>query len=252
MKKLFLLYSLAIIFAGCSASVEIVNLSADEKLKHGISLMEDESYEEAYNVFQAIVLQHPGSAVVDDAQFYLAKSKFEKGEYIIAAYEFSKLIRNMPASEFIPEAQFMLAECYYLLSPHYALEQKYTKSAIKEYQAFVDVFPAHEKVPEAEMKIKELNEKLALKEYNNAVIYEKLEYYNAAIMYFTNVEETYHDTQFAPMALYRKIKLLIERNDNSRALSEVSKFLQKYPNDSNVKEITAIKASLENKISASK
>ena len=45
----------------------------------------------------------------------------------MAAYEFSKLVKNMPASEFVPDAQYMLAESYFQLSPNFTLDQKYTK-----------------------------------------------------------------------------------------------------------------------------
>ena len=68
-------------------------------------------------------------------------TRFQRGEYILAAFEFSKLMKNMPASEFVPISQFMISECYYELSPNYTLEQKYTKKAIEEYQAFIDFFP---------------------------------------------------------------------------------------------------------------
>ncbi|OGU82075.1 MAG: outer membrane protein assembly factor BamD, partial [Ignavibacteria bacterium RBG_16_35_7] len=187
-----------------------------------------------------------------NAQYYLAMSRFKRGELILAAFEFSKLIKNMPVSEFVPQAQFMLAESYYELSPNYTLDQKYTKKAIEEYQAFLDFFPANTNVAEAEKKIRELNDKLALKEYNNALIYEKLEYYTAATRYYDSVVEVYHDTQYAPMALYNKISLLRSREKTRDALDEISKFLQRYPNDQRAKEMESLKTSLENLLSASK
>ncbi|MDO8550092.1 MAG: outer membrane protein assembly factor BamD, partial [Ignavibacteria bacterium] len=217
-----------------------------------IKLYEEEDYEVAVNEFQAIVLQYPGNPVVDDAQYYLGMTRFQRGEYILAAYEFSKLVKNMTASEFVSKGQFMLAECYYQLSPHYSLEQKYTEKAIEEFQAFIDFFPSNEKVAEAEGKIKELNEKLALRAFENAKIYEKLEYYTAALIYYNNVLEIYHDTQYAPMAMYNKIKLLADRDRNKEALAEISKFIQRYPDDVRLQEIQDLKSSLENKLSAAR
>jgi outer membrane protein assembly factor BamD len=252
MKYLIILLLFPILYIGCSSSIDTANLSPDEKLKYGVQLYNDEDYEEAINEFQAIILQYPGNAVVDDAQYYLAQSRFKRGEYIIAAFEFSKLIKNMAASEFLPDAQFMLAECYYSLSPNYTLDQKYTKKAIEEYQAFIDFFPTNSRVPEAEKKILEMNEKLAHKEYNTAYIYEKLDYYTAALNSYNNVIETYHDTYYAPLAMFDKINLLIERNKNAEALAETSKFLQRYPDNPKAVEVEKIKISLENKLSAAK
>jgi len=250
MKHLITLILFTGIFCGCSSSIDTTNFSPDEKLAYAIKLYDDEDYEIAINEFQAIVLQYPGNAVVDDAQYYLGMTRYQRGEYILAAYEFSKLVTNMPASEFVQQGQFMLAECYYQLSPHFSLDQKYTIKAVEELQVFIDFFPSSEKVPEAETKINELNEKLAQKEFGNALIYEKLDYYTAALNYYGNVLETYHDTKYAPMAMYNKIKLLIDRGRNSEALTEISKFIQRYPDDANFQEIQELKSVLENKLSA--
>jgi outer membrane protein assembly factor BamD len=252
MKKFVLLILFAGIFCGCSSSVDTVNFSAEEKLAYAINLYQEEDYEAAANEFQAIVLQYPGNPVVDDAQYYLGMTRFHREEFILAAYEFSKLVKNMPASEFIQQGQFMLAECYYQLSPHFSLDQKYTQKAIEEFQAFIDFFPSNEKVGEAEKKINFLNEKLAQKAFESARIYEKLDYYNAALNYYDNVLEVYHDTPYAPLAMYNKIKLLVDRDRNNEALSEISKFIQRYPDNTRVLEVKELKSSLENKLSAAR
>jgi len=252
MKKILSLYILLLFFFGCSSSIDTTNMGSQERLDYAIRLYNDEDYEAAITEFQTIILQFAGNAVVDDAQYYLAMSRFKRGELILSAFEFSKLIKNMAVSEFVPQAQFMLAESYYELSPSYSLDQKYTKKAIEEYQAFLDFFPANPNVAEAEKKIHELNTKLALKEYHSAQIYEKLEYFIAAMKYYDNVVEVYHDTQYAPSALYNKINILKARNKNVDALNEISKFLQRYPNDQRVKEMEDLKTSRENLLSASK
>ncbi len=249
--RILILFSLIFTIWACSSSVNTVDFGPEERLQYAISLYDDEDYVDASTEFEALLLQYPGSIIVDDAQYYLGMCKFERGEYIVAAYEFSKLIKNMPASDFVSEAQFMLAETYYELSPNYNLDQKYTAKAIEEYQAFIDFFPLNEKVAEAEQKIKELNEKLARKDYDIAVIYEKMDYYTAAIKYFDGVIETFHDTKYAPRALYRKIQLLMDREREDEALSEMKKFIKLYPDDDNIKTVEELKNSLESKLRGS-
>ncbi len=251
--KYFLIISLAALFIwGCGSSIETVNLSAKERLEYAQKLYNDEDYLEAVNELQAIILQYPGNEIIDDAQYLLGMTRYKRGEYILAAYEFSKLVKNMPASEFIPDAQYMLAESYFQLSPNFTLDQKYTKKAIDEFQAFLDFFPTHAKVPDAEQKLKILNDKLAHKTYNDAVIYEKMDYQTAALIYYNDVLEIYHDTKYAPMAMYNKIQILLDKNRNQEAEDEISKFIERYPDNSNVEELKKIKSSLENKLSASK
>ena len=249
MSKYFLILSaILLLIWGCGSSSDFSDLTADERLSNAIKLYEDEDFEDAATEFEALLLQYPGNSIVDDAQYYLGMCKFQREEFILSAFEFSKLIKNMPASEFVADAQFMLAESYHELSPDFTLDQNYTKKAIEEYQAFVDFFPLNQRVAEAERKISELNDKLGRKEYSIAVIYEKMEYYTASLKYYDAVVEIYHDTQYAPLALYRKIKLLMDREREDEALKEMRKFVRMYPEDSNFKEVDDLKNSLEAKL----
>jgi outer membrane protein assembly factor BamD len=235
---------LTILF-GCSSSKEVSDLGPEERLQNAIQIYNDEDFQEALDEFQSLILQYPGSAIVDDAQYYLGMSRFQREEYILAAYEFSKLIKSMPASEYLDKSQYMLAESYYELSPNYNLDQQYTFKAIEEFQAFIDFFPLNEKVAEAERKINEMNEKLARKNFNIAQIYQKLDFYTASLKYYDDVVETYHDTPYAPRALYGKIQLLMERERQDEALKEMIKFLKLFPEDQNAAEVEQMKNSLE-------
>lgn len=249
MKNLLLLAILTI-FVACSSSIDTSNMAPEDRLAYAIKLYQEEDYEEAVKEFDALILQYPGSSIMDDAQYYLALTRFQREEYILAAYQFSKLIKSMPSSEFLADAQYMLADCYYELSPNFTLDQQYSKKAIEEFQVFIDVFPLNEKVAEAEKKIGELNDKLAMKEYEAAYIYNKMEYYDAALKYYDSVLEIYHDTKYAPLALYNKINILLERKKDSEALTEAQKFLSKYPQHENYSDVEKIKNSLETKFSA--
>jgi outer membrane protein assembly factor BamD len=250
MNKLVILLSLTVVlFWSCSSSVVVSELTPEEHLKYAIKLYEEEDYLEAVKEFESILLQYAGSSLIDDAQYYVGLTRYKREEYIIAAYEFSKLIKNMPASSFVADAQFMLAECYYGLSPNYNLDQVYTKKAILEYQVFIDFFPLNERVHKAEEKINELNEKLALKDFTIAKIYEKMDYYTASMKYFDYVVETYHDTEYASKALFRKIMLLMEREREDEALADMKKFMLLFPDSEEAVEIIELKNSLEGKIS---
>jgi len=246
MKLLAVILSLSFII-GCSNVKDTSKLSPEEFYNYVYQLYNDEDYELAIQEFQSFLLQYSGSAFNDDAQYYLAMTYFKRGQYLLAAYEYSKLIRNIPTSPFVPDTQFMLGESYFKLSPPYPLDQTYTKKAIEELQAFIDFFPANKKVEEAEQKIKTLNEKLAQKDFQSALIYEKMEYSNAAMKYYAAVAETYHDTKFAPLSLYSKIKLEMKKGLNNEALADISLFVNRYPDDTNAKEIKEIETLLMSK-----
>ncbi|MCS7053545.1 MAG: outer membrane protein assembly factor BamD [Ignavibacterium sp.] len=252
MKKYFpvaiFVFNLFVIIS-CSSSIETANLTAEERLAIALKFYEDEDYLEAIKEFEAILIQFPASGINDDATYYLGMSRFKRGEYLLGAYEFSKLIKSMPTSEYLSKSQFMLAECYYQLSPDFSLEQRNTVKAIQEFQAFIDFFPLDEKVAEAEAKIAELNQKLAKKEFETARIYEKLEYTNAALFYYDNVMQIYHDTEYAPLAHFNKINLLISKKKFDDALESAKDFVKNYPNNSKVSEVQKIIVDLEKQLS---
>ncbi len=247
-KKLSVVLFLGIVvLAGCSSTVDTSKFTAEEHYNYLIGLYNDEDYDAAVLEFQNFLIQYSGSSFNDDAHFYFAMTYFKKDQYLLAAYEFSKLINNIPASPFVPESQYMLAQCYFELSPPYQLEQSYTKKAIEEFQAFIDFFPANPKIAEAESKIKELTEKLAQKEYQNAVIYERMEYERAAIKYYNTVADTYHDTSYGPISLYQKIKIEVRKGMKNEALADINVFVNRYPNNSSVKELQALELELNAK-----
>ena len=234
-------------FTACSKKVDTSSMTAEEHYKYAMSLYNDEDYEYAIPEFQSILLNNTGSSVYDKAQYYLAMTYFQRDQYYLAAYEFSKLIRDIPASSFVPDAQYMLAESYYKQSPHYSLDQTFTKKAIEEFQSFINFFPTNPKVADAEKKISEMNDKLAEKEFNSAIIYERMEYYNAAIKYYTFVIDTYHDTKYAPEALYNRMKLELDKGQTEKVFTDIGLFLSRYADNPLAKDVKELDAKLEKK-----
>lgn len=218
------------LIAGCGRRAVLVDLTAEERFRRGMNLYEDENYVRAIDEFRVVTRQFSGSEYADDAQYYIGMSYYNRGEFILAANAFETMVNTMSGSPYISEAQYKLAVSYYNLSPRFDLDQEYTYKAIDELQSFIDFFPTHELVPEAERKIRELHEKLARKQYNNARLYMRMRYYRAATRYFELVIERYHDTPFVELAYIGKTEALMERNIYDEAQETIQRFLRQYPN----------------------
>ncbi len=244
-----------LLIAGCSSKDTAVTATPEERFQSAKALFDNGDYLEAIGEFTILTLQYQGSAVAGDAQFYLAESRYERGEFLLASYEYQTLRRNMPASPRVPEAMYKLGVSYYNLAPKSRLDQQYTKRAIEELQAFVEYYPTSEFVPDASSKIQELNSRLAKKEYDAAVLYATMEYSKSALLYFDTVIEKYHDTEYAPLAYLAKAEIHIAKKRFSEAKAEVTKFLEKFPNSvlrSRADALNAvIDASLQSPASAS-
>jgi outer membrane protein assembly factor BamD len=212
-----------------------------EKFGHG-------DYLEAVSDFQIIKLQYPGSAYADSAQYFLGECHYRQEEYLLAVEEYQALQRNFRSSPLVADGLFKIGMCYYDLSPKPTLDQTYTKKAIESFQSFIDLYPTHQLVKQAEDNIKELNNKLSQKLYDGGRLYMKMEYYKSAIKYFDAVMDEYHDTPFAEPAHIEKVKALMSRKHFAEAADEINKFIEKYPHSSLMDDATSLKRRIDDEL----
>ena len=219
--------------SGCSSGKNgQASLNAEDRFALGKQKFDDGDYLGAIQEFQIVTLQFQGSTVASDAQFYLAESYFQRHEYLLAAAEYETLIKRLRSSGLLPRAQYKRALCFYELSPGPSLDQQNTKKAIESFQEFIEYNPTNELVPEAEARIRELNDKLAVKMYNAAVLYMKMDDHKSAEIYFRKVLERFHDSEWADDSQIGLVQALIARKKYSEAKEEVQRFFVRYPNSS--------------------
>jgi len=247
-----LLLAIAFATSGCGNSVLKKNLTAEERFDVALKMFRKGDYFNARTQFKIITLNHPGSSVVDKAQFYLAECHFGLKEYLLAAEEYRKVIRLYPRSDLVDDAQFKVALSYYKLSPKAPLDQDYTMKAIQEFQRFLEDYPESDLVPEAEKKLKELRTKLAKKDYDAATIYRKMAYYESALIYYDSVLQSYYDTKYADDALYWKGVMHRELRQYKEARSAFEMFLKKYPNSKFARRVQTYLKEVSEKLEASR
>jgi outer membrane protein assembly factor BamD len=235
----------ALVFVCCSSSKEVESLSVEERFAMAMHKFKEGDYLDAIEDFKIVTVQFPGSAVADDAQFNIAECRYLRGEYILAGAEYDLLVRTMPSSPLVPKARYMKAMSGYNLSPKPDLDQKYTREAIDDFQTYIEYSPADTLAKDAATKIAELINKLAKKEFENGKLYYRLEYYKAAIAYFDNVMERFHDSEYADDALLGKALAMRDRRDYAGALDAIHLFLEKYPASDLKKEIESLKLEVE-------
>ncbi|NOY06211.1 MAG: outer membrane protein assembly factor BamD [Chlorobi bacterium] len=220
---------LAAVLAGCTAGKELSLDTAQDRFRYGMELYKSENYLEAVKQFEIIRLQFPGSAIADSAQFYSGMSRFKREEYQLAVFDFQLMIRNQPDSPLAPDAYYMIAKCYVMLSPPVDLDQNFTLKALDALQTFMELYPSHEKVAEARQDYSRLYRKLALKEFKTGVLYRKLGYYRAALVYFNTVIDRYYSTDLVDDAMVEKIEILVEKKRYAEARTAIREFMRKYP-----------------------
>ena len=69
MKNILALLFVISFFFACSSTQDTTEMTPEDRLAYSIKLYEQEDSEEAVKEFEAIILQYPGSSIIDDAQY---------------------------------------------------------------------------------------------------------------------------------------------------------------------------------------
>jgi len=235
--RIFLLFSSLVLLSACASTEVSDTPTAEERFAMGMQEFEDENWLEAINEFEIIRLQYPGSAVSDSARYFTGLSRFNREEYLLASYEFNRLVTGGRSRDLADDAYYMYAQCYYRMSPKAELDQTATERAIDALQSFVEAYPNHPKATEVEKQVLELVNKLAEKEYETGILYEKMENRSAALIYFSTVVDRYYNTYVVDDAHAGKIRMLVELKRWDEAESSIAEFLEKYPDSPNRDEV---------------
>jgi len=144
-----------------------------------------------------------------------SQSYYNTKQYYLAGYQFESFVSSFPKSEKAQEASFLGAKSYSMLSPVYSLDQTDTSKAIEKLQAFIDTYPNSEYLGEANSIVKNLNEKLERKVFENAKGYNTISDYKSALVALDNFIADYPGTPFKEEALFYKYDSAYQLGINS-------------------------------------
>lgn len=253
-KSIFLFACISIItaLAGCSSSNQTEPKTAEERFAHGKKLYDEGDYFEAIQQFEILKLQFQGSSVSDQGQYYTGLARFEREEFILAEYDFELLVRNYPSSPLVPDAYFMIARCFVELSPSAQLDQSYTVRALDALQTFIELFPTHARVTEAQKAQEELRTRLAEKEYQTGELYQRLDDTKAALQYYDRVLDQFYNSPFADDALAAKIQILVRKKRFADATRAIETFKKKFPDSPLMSDVERAERNVSERKSAAK
>ena len=201
---------------GCKNYSKIIK-SANNDLKYetGIDLYEKGDFNRALQFFDLLRSINRGTKKGEKLTYYTANCYFQLKDYDIASYYFKQYQQMYPRGENAEEATYLSAYCQYLASPRPSLDQTNTYTALTELQMFIDRYPKSDKVAEANRLMDELRDKLQEKDYNIAMLYYKMQDYQAAITSFENLIDDYPDTDLREEILYYTTKAYFEYAEKS-------------------------------------
>jgi outer membrane protein assembly factor BamD len=205
MKKL--LAVLFIFFVLCSCSEYQKALKSEElafKFDIATKMYDNQKYEKAIRLFEQIAPSYRGKLQAEKLFYMYAQSFFKTKQFYSAGYQFESFASSYPKSEKIEEATYFGAVSFSKLSPIYSLDQVDTYKAIDKFQGFIDQFPESKFLPEANVVVKALREKLEKKAFEVAKQYNTISDYKSAIVVLDNFIIDYPGTPYKEKALFWK------------------------------------------------
>ncbi|HXV27506.1 MAG TPA: outer membrane protein assembly factor BamD, partial [bacterium] len=150
----------------------------------------------AVQVYKHIVEQAPFSDYGDKAQFHLGLAYKKWKHYDEAIEAFQAVLDQYPQSPLVPEARFQLAETSYDRSAAEFRDQRTLDEASSQVSNFLTHYPDSMASEKAATLRQQIDEKNAEKNYRIGLYYEKQNYLESALIYYSDVAARYPHTKW--------------------------------------------------------
>ena len=212
---------------------------------------EEKKYAQAATLFKDCITVFKGSDKAEESLYLLALSYYENKDYISSGAYFQNYYARYPKGKYTELARFYCGYGYYLDSPEPQLDQSGTLKAIEELQGFLDYFPRSDRVTIAQQAIFELQDKLTLKQLQNAQLYYNLgtylgDNYDSAVIVAKNAIKDYPYSKYKEelellvlKARYQEAALSVDERKADRfreVVDEYYSFINNYPDTKNREE----------------
>lgn len=256
MKNFFALLLVLAVLTSCGPYQRALK-STDPEMKLGVidTLMSQEKYSKAVNLFEQIVPVYRGTEKAEDLAIKYAKALYETRDFPNSAYQYERFVNSHPKSEDREYALFMAAKSHYEMSNVYSRDQRDTQRAMAKVQDYIDIYPSGKYAVEGNVMVSELRLKLDRKAYEIAKNYHHREKYIPALATFENFIADHpgsaylDDAQFYMLdsqysyAIKSTAELVPERLEKAKELYNT--FVSRYPESEYIKDAEKIKEKID-------
>ncbi len=252
MRRIFYIIPVLLMMSSCGEYNKVLK-SKDTEYRFDFAkrAFDQRKFTQAATVLETIYTPLRGTANGEEALFLLAMSYYENKDYLNSGLYFKTYYSRYPKGKFTELARFYSGYGYYLDSPDPQLDQTQTIKAIEELQGFLDYFPNSDRVTIAQNAIFEMQDKLTLKELQNAQLYYNLgnfmgNNYESAIITSKNALKDYPYSKYREdfellilKSKYQEARLSVNERQADRyrdVVDEYYSYINNYPDSKNRKE----------------
>ena len=162
---------------------------------------------DAQKTLERLLLEFdPGDSRIAEAHYWLGEAQLGLNSHLQAAREFRKVSDDNPNDPLAAEALLRVGDVYADLWRRPELDPSYGQTALATYQELLNRYPGGSPAARAQVRITDLQERFAYKEYRAAIYYFRLKAYDSAILYLKGVVATYPRAAIAPDALIKLVE----------------------------------------------
>ena len=198
---------LFILLTGCATSQKEAKMPGD-LYSQALDHIEHYRYEEALNKLREIKNKFQNSPYSIKAHLKIAEVYFLDGSYLDSATTYEIFQELHPKHEKTPDAVFHAGEAYYKASPsNIAKDLTTLDKALDAFKYYKLAYPNGDKKDKTSQRIKEIEDKLASKEFYIANFYNKLKKYDSAKSRYEKIISKYPNSRVINKAKYRLKRL---------------------------------------------
>ena len=210
-KTTLALLLMMLVMASCSKYQKLLKSTDNElKFQKAIEYYEKGDYHRSIGLFTDVIPAYRGTQRAEQINYYYAMAHYKQRDYVMASHYFRTFTQAFPLSEHAEEFLFLAAYCKYLDSPRSSLDQTSTLEAIREFQIFINRYPASEKVEEANELIDELRGKQEKKIFDQAILYYNLRDFVASVTTFNRLTRDFPDSGLREEAMFNIVRAYFE------------------------------------------
>ena len=244
------------LLSGCSEYSKVLkSRDAGVRYSYAKKCFDQGKYLQATTLLTDIITPLRGTPEGEDALYMLAMAYYNNHDYINSGSYFKTYYNRYPRGKYAELSRFHSGYGYYLDSPDPQLDQSTTLKAIEELAAFLERFPESDKISIAQNAIFEMQDKLTLKELQNAQLYYNLgnflgNNYRSAIITAQNAIKTYPYSKYKEdfeliilKSKFQEAKESIQEKQEDRyreVIDEYYSFTANNPESKNLKEAETI------------
>jgi outer membrane protein assembly factor BamD len=231
---------LVLAVAACGGRHQMpAQLAPDVQFQRGMEAYEAGRFGRAIEFLQPFSLSGIGDPRLPDGLYALARSYFERREYVAAATEYLRLATEFPNHPRALEGRLGACEAYSRLAPGPQLDQEFTLSALTHCASLAGAFPGTPEAERAQELMVEARHRLAEKAYQTGLFYFRRRAYDASVIYFQEAANQYPETTIAPAALLRMHEAYSRIGYVEEAQEIRERLLREYPDSSEAQELRA-------------